>query len=220
MCYYGLLFHRAYETQDQNSMRNGTESHATTQLHPCEGEAEFVDFKYVSLLYIRGSLVPRPSHHPVFVHRGGRPGIFYHVNDVSVYLGRQKGGRVPHQKNKLEDLSCSFYPKCLNICEAKNVPLQVWNEERMRRMRSFSRGSLPPSVYLGRHRCHSRDKIYQAFPLCFAYCKQSKKMDGGKAWEWGYIVTTDAVNWTKHPKIMIFMAIVLQITLIQNVLFH
>ena len=43
MCdYYGVLFHRAYETQDQNSIRNGTESHATTQLHPCEGEAELV----------------------------------------------------------------------------------------------------------------------------------------------------------------------------------
>ena len=39
-CDYGLLFHRAYETQDQNPIRNGTESHATAQLHPCEGEAE------------------------------------------------------------------------------------------------------------------------------------------------------------------------------------
>ena len=39
-CDYGWLFHRAYETQDQNPIRNGTESHATAQLHPCEGEAE------------------------------------------------------------------------------------------------------------------------------------------------------------------------------------
>lgn len=37
-CDYGLLFHRAYETQDQNPIRNGTESHAIAQLHPCEGE--------------------------------------------------------------------------------------------------------------------------------------------------------------------------------------
>ena len=35
-----VLFHRTDETQDQNSIRNGTKSHATTQLHPCEGEAE------------------------------------------------------------------------------------------------------------------------------------------------------------------------------------
>ena len=41
-CDYGLLFHRASETQDQNPIRNGTESHATAQLHPCEGEAEYV----------------------------------------------------------------------------------------------------------------------------------------------------------------------------------
>ena len=47
------------------------------------------------------SLVPRPSHRPVFDHlqyaktEVGRPGPFYHVNDVSVYLGRQRGGRGP-----------------------------------------------------------------------------------------------------------------------------
>ena len=42
-------------------------------------------------------LVPRPSHHPVFNcstrNGGGRPGPFCHVNDVSVYLGRQRKGR-------------------------------------------------------------------------------------------------------------------------------
>ena len=44
-------------------------------------------------------LVPRPSHHPFFdrstQNRGGRPGPFYHVNDVSVYLGRQGGEWSP-----------------------------------------------------------------------------------------------------------------------------
>ena len=33
---------------------------------------------------------------------GGRPSPFYHVNDVSVYLGRQRGGRGPRQKNELD----------------------------------------------------------------------------------------------------------------------
>ena len=33
---------------------------------------------------------------------------------------------------------------------------------------------LSPSVYLGRHWRHSRDKIYQPFPSIFAYCKRSK----------------------------------------------
>ena len=32
----------------------------------------------------------------------GRPGPLHHVNDVSVYLGRQRGGEVPHQMNELE----------------------------------------------------------------------------------------------------------------------
>ena len=54
------------------------------------------------------TLVPRPSHRPVFdnlqyaKNGGGRPGIFYHVNDISVYLGTQRGGGVIHRKNKLE----------------------------------------------------------------------------------------------------------------------
>ena len=51
-----------------------------------------------------------------------------------------------------------------NVCEAKNVPLQIRNEECMREMHSFNGRPLPPSVYLGRH---SRYKIYQASPLRF-----------------------------------------------------
>ena len=60
---------------------------------------------------VRLNLVPRPSHCPVFcllaVHknRGGERLvhflIFYHVNDISVYLGRQSeggGGRDPRLK--------------------------------------------------------------------------------------------------------------------------
>ena len=46
---------------------------------------------------------------------GGRPDPFYHLNLVSVYLGRQRGGGVPHQRNKLEVLSCSFCPKRLSL---------------------------------------------------------------------------------------------------------
>ena len=38
------------------------------------------------------SLIPMPSHSLVCKHGGGRPGPFYCVNDVSVYLGRQKRG--------------------------------------------------------------------------------------------------------------------------------
>ena len=34
------------------------------------------------------------------------------VHDISVYLGRQRGGGVPDRKNELKTFSCSFCPKC------------------------------------------------------------------------------------------------------------
>ena len=51
------------------------------------------------------SLVPRPSHRPVFDRlqcaktEGEGLGAFYHVNDVSVYLGRQRRGGVIDRKD-------------------------------------------------------------------------------------------------------------------------
>ena len=79
---------------------------------------------------------------------GGRPGIFYHVNDVSVYLGRQKGRGIPIKRTRLRPYLVDSAPSAafLNIRKVKNVPLQVRNEERMREMRSFDGGPLPPSV--------------------------------------------------------------------------
>ena len=57
------------------------------------------------------SLVPRPSHHPVFDRlqyaktEGEGLVSFYHVNDVSVYLGRQRGGGV---SDRILRMDCSF----------------------------------------------------------------------------------------------------------------
>ena len=60
-------------------------------------------------------IVPRPSHHPLFdrlqyakkkKNGGGRPGPFYHVNDINVYLSRQRKGSKP--KNELEAFACSI----------------------------------------------------------------------------------------------------------------
>ena len=42
---------------------------------------------------------------------GGKAWSILSRDDVSVYQGRQMGGGVPNQKNELEALSCSFYPK-------------------------------------------------------------------------------------------------------------
>ena len=85
--------------------------------------------------------------------RGERPGIFYHVDGVIVYLGRQRGGWVAHRKSELEALSCRFCPKRWSFerMRCENIPLLIQNEEHVREMRSFEQGPLPPSVYLGVH---------------------------------------------------------------------
>ena len=63
-------------------------------------------FKYQGV-YTTTTLVPRSSHRPVFdslqyaKNGGGRPGIFYHVNDVSVYLGRQRGEESSIERTSL-----------------------------------------------------------------------------------------------------------------------
>ena len=75
------------------------------------------------------------------------------LNDVGVYLGRQRGGRVPHRRNELEAFSCSFFQNAqvLNVRKVKNVPLMVQNEEGTSELCSFNQGPLSHSVYLGRH---------------------------------------------------------------------
>ena len=61
----------------------------------------------VDTMWIFTSFVPRPSHHPVFDRlpyaqmKGEGLVHFYHVNDFSVYLGIQQGGRGGG-KNELE----------------------------------------------------------------------------------------------------------------------
>ena len=100
-----------------------------------------------------GSLIPRLSHDLVSyclqyakTDGGGRPGPFYHVNDDSVYIGRQWGRRSPAKKNELESLSCSFCPKRWSVeslCEVKKVLLLVENKERVFEMCSFDWDSPP-----------------------------------------------------------------------------
>ena len=54
--------------------------------------------------YANDSLVPRPSHHPFFDRlqyakmEGEGLVHFYHVNGVSVYLGRQRGEWSPIER--------------------------------------------------------------------------------------------------------------------------
>ena len=70
------------------------------------------------------SHIPRSSQCPVFDHlqyaksEGGRPGPFYDVNDVSVYLGRQRGKGSPIERTSLRPFLVVSVPStgALNIC--------------------------------------------------------------------------------------------------------
>ena len=46
---------------------------------------------------------------------GGRPGSFYHVNDVSVYVGRQSGGRVLDRMNAFHTHVLRFEPGLVHV---------------------------------------------------------------------------------------------------------
>ena len=71
------------------------------------------------------SLVPRPSHRPVFwslavcKNGGRRPGIIYYVNDISVYLGRQRWGGVTDLKDTFRARFFRFEPRAVlfSLCE-------------------------------------------------------------------------------------------------------
>ena len=61
------------------------------QTSPAPGKEEIL---YLYTAFVETSLVPRPSHCPVFAvckNRGGRPGPFYHMN-VSSKVDREGEG--------------------------------------------------------------------------------------------------------------------------------
>ena len=118
----------------------------------------------------------------------GRSGLFYHVNDVSIYLGRWGG--VPDQKSIFRVRVIRFEPGTVHFLLANVQNSSTWerNYKKRPQHRSFNRHPPPPppSVYLGRHWRHSCEKMDQAFPLHFImYTTSNQKLDSGKAWEQG-----------------------------------
>ena len=59
--------------------------------------------------------------------------VTYHMNDVSVFLGRQKGERSPIKRMGLRHFLVVSVPSTgvLNIRKAKNVPLLVQDKEHV-----------------------------------------------------------------------------------------
>ena len=73
--------------------------------------------------------------------------------------------------------------------------MNVWNfsawgrnYEKRPQARFFNWRPLPTSVYLGKHQCHSHDKMGQGFPLRFCILQVIKNWTvGRKAWERGWV---------------------------------
>ena len=65
---------------------------------------------------------------------------FYHVNDVSVYLGKQRGEGSPVERTSLRSFLVVSVPSAgvLNVHKVRNVSLLVQNEERVHEMHSFN----------------------------------------------------------------------------------
>ena len=81
------------------------------------------------------SLVPRSSHCPVFdrlqytKNGGGRHGIFYHVNDISVCLVDRGRGGVPYQKNTFCAHVFRFEPEVAHFSLHKHLKLQCLGQK-------------------------------------------------------------------------------------------
>ena len=88
-----------------------------------------------------------------FLIGGGRPGTIYHVNDISVYLGRQMWGGVTDQKNTFCACVLCFEPRAVHLSLRERSKLQRLGQKLQDQASSsfFRQGTPPPSVYLGRH---------------------------------------------------------------------
>ena len=163
----------------------------------CSSLSSVVGLAHFMQTHNTPSLIPRSSHRPVFDHlqyakTEGESLVSFitWMMSVATEVDREGEGSLierTHFVHTFFVLNQEWYTfRFTNVrnssalgrnCKIRSLPL------------SFDSGTLPLSLHLGRHWCHSCDKWYQVFPLHFAYCKRSK-LDGGKAWERGYNIPT------------------------------
>ena len=100
------------------------------------------------------------------------PGPFYHVNDVRVYLGRQRRGGVPNQKNTFVHVFFVF--RFANVRKSS-----TWgrNYKIRPQARLFGGGSLPHSVDTDVTHVIKWTRTPSSI---FAYCKRSKNWTEGR----------------------------------------
>ena len=77
-------------------------------------------------------------------NRGGRSGLFYYVDDVSVYLGRQKGGGVTDRKYTFCTRVLHFELEAVHFSFHEHLKLQRLGQKLQEKASSFDGGILPP----------------------------------------------------------------------------
>ena len=100
-------------------------------------------------LLVEPRLVPRPSHRPVFdclQYAGGRPGLFYHVNDVLSTLVDTGGEGSPIENTSLMPYLVVSSPSTgvLNVHEVKVRTAPVSKRRTRARNAIFRSGTPPP----------------------------------------------------------------------------
>ena len=102
------------------------------------------------------------------LHREGRPGPFYHMNDVSVYLSRQKGGEWAW------GLILKFVPQALEFWMFRKRKISCsWFETKNSCMKCVLSVGDPPTFCLHTNVIHMI-KWMRPSPSIFAYYKLSK----------------------------------------------
>ena len=96
----------------------------------------------------------------VYKNGEGRRGPLHHVNDVSVYLGRPGREGVLNQKNTFRTRVLCLDQYVLFFGFANTRILGLVQKLQGKASSSFFQLRTPPSsVYLGRHWCHSYNKM-------------------------------------------------------------
>ena len=115
----------------------------------------------------------------------GRPGPFYHMSDINVYLhvGRQMGGGSPDQN--ILCMYSSSWTASGKVSALQNVQnSSIWTDSARKGFKLvFFLLGIP--VYLGRRLRHSHDKMDQAFSLHFLHTLSSQELDIGKSGDAG-----------------------------------
>ena len=103
----------------------------------CPPSSGFEWWKAVILFWTMGSLVPRPSHRPVFdrlqyakMEREGLIHLFTWMTSVSIWVEREGGGRGPWSKEHILRTRSSFWIKNFFFCLTNTQNFSTWDRRK------------------------------------------------------------------------------------------